>query len=207
MNTIDRKKKMAALAKEMRRAYDLGENGNLPEAIQVYGRVEGRLRAEGIESGFLLWHVAIANDNLGELEKAFHYACKALDTDPLSQPFQSSFDIVAGRVRAALAADARPVDDPSTPRLYELLVSTGEADVAAHAAMARWLLATGDMARAGKLADALVTLHPEDPLSWQCKADVARSAGEASVADECLAEAAVRGSTPAPFAVPGVAQG
>jgi len=40
-----------------------------------------------------------------------------------------------------------------------------------------------------------------------CKADVARASGDASAADECMAEAAVRGGTPEPFAVPGVAQG
>jgi hypothetical protein len=207
VNLVARKSKMAAHAKDLRRAYDLGENGKFEEAVRLYQLVEGRLRADGLESGFVLWHIAIAYDNLGELENAFHNACKALDTDPLAQPFQNSFDIIAGRVRAALASDERPVDDPSTPRLYDLLVSTGEADVPAHAAMVRWLLATGDLARAGKIAEALVTLHPEDPLSWRCKAEVARSAGDGPVADECLAEAAVRGSAPAPFAVPGVAQG
>ena len=73
--------------------------------------------------------------------------------------------------------------------------------------MARWCTATGDLARAAHLAEALVVLFPADPLSWRCKADVARASGDVVLADECIAEAAVRGSAPAPFAVPGVAQG
>jgi hypothetical protein len=97
--------------------------------------------------------------------------------------------------------------DPSTPRLYDLLSRTGEADLPSHVAMARWCAVTGDLARAGKLADALVTLFPGDPQAWRCKGEVARAAGDAATADECNAEAAMRGSAPAPFAVPGVARG
>src|SRR5512137_1061047 len=144
MNPTDRKQQMAKLSKEMRRAYDLAGDGNLAEAFRIYQGVEERLRALGHDSGFLLWHMAIANDNLGEMEKAFHYIGKALETDPLSQPFRNSFDIIVGHIRAALAAETRPVDDPSTPRLYDLLVSSGEADVPSHATMARWLVAKGD---------------------------------------------------------------
>ena len=111
------------------------------------------------------------------------------------------------RIRAALSDETRAVDDPATPRLYDILAGAGEADVMSHVAMARWCVAGGDLARAGKLAEALVTLYPGDPTSWRCKADVARATGDAGTADECMAEAAVRGGMPEPFAVPGVAQG
>ena len=67
------------------------------------------------------------------------------------------------RIRAALADEARKVDDPSTPRLYDILAGAGEADVASHVAMARWCAAGGDLTRAGKLAEALVTLYPGEP--------------------------------------------
>jgi tetratricopeptide (TPR) repeat protein len=207
MITTVRKQQVAKLSKELRRAFDLAGEGNFAEALPIYQGIAERLRALGHDSGFLLWHMAIANDNLGELEKAFHHIAEALETDPLAQPFRNSFDIIVGRIRAALAAEARAVDDPSTPRLYDLLLSSGEADVPSHAAMARFLVAKGDPGRARQLADALVVLHPGDPLSWRCKAEVARAAGDAATADACLAEAAVRGSAPAPFAVPGVAQG
>jgi hypothetical protein len=44
-------------------------------------------------------------------------------------------------------------------------------------------------------------------MAWRCKAEVARATGNAAEAEECMAEAAVRGSAPEPFAVPGVACG
>ena len=203
----NQKQQVKILSKELRRGFDLAGDGNLVEACRIYQNVAERLRVLGLDSGFLSWHLAIANENLGELEKAFHHVVAALDTDPVSQPFLNSFDVIAGRIRAALAAGSRPADDPSTPRLYDLLVSADEADVPSHAVMARWLSAKGDLARAGAIAEALVTLHPVDPISWRCKAEVARTSGDAATADACMAEAAARGSAPAPFAVPGVAQG
>ncbi|HET8723863.1 MAG TPA: hypothetical protein VFM53_06615 [Anaeromyxobacteraceae bacterium] len=179
----NRKQQLQKLAKDMRRAYDLAGEGNLAEACRIYQGVEEHLRGMGLD------------------------IVRALDVDPLSQPFQNSFDVIVGRIRAALAAGSRADDDPSTPRLYDLLVSADEADVPSHAAMARWLSAKGELDRAGTIAEALVTLHPGDPLSWRCKAEVARASGDAATADACMAEAAARGSAPAPFAVPGVAQG
>ena len=195
------------LSGEMRRGYEASEAGNPSEALKIYQGVLEKARAMGLESGFVLWNLAIVADTLGELELAFDYVRRALATDPLAQPFQNSFDIVVKRIRTALADESRAVDDPATPRLYDILACAGEADVMSHVAMARWCVAGGDLARAGKLAEALVTLYPGDPASWRCKADVARAAGDAGVADECMAEAAVRGGMPEPFAVPGVAQG
>jgi tetratricopeptide (TPR) repeat protein len=199
--------RLGKLSGEMRRGYEACEAGNHADALKIYQGVLEMAQALGIESGFVLWNLAIVADNLGELEMAFAYVRRALAVDPLAQPFQNSFDVVVRRIRAALADEARKLDDPSTPRLYEILAGAGEADVASHVAMARWCAAGGDVARAGKLADALVTLYPGEPLAWRCKADVARASGDSAVADECMAEAAVRGGTPEPFAVPGVAQG
>ena len=65
---------------------------------------------------------------------------RALATDPLAQPFQNSFDIVSKHIRTALADESRPVDDPSTPRLYDILTGAGEADVMSHVAMALSLI-------------------------------------------------------------------
>jgi tetratricopeptide (TPR) repeat protein len=197
--------RLEKLSNEMRRAYDASEAGDKAEALRIYQGVQEKLQGMGLTSGFLLWNLAIVADNLGELEKAFDYVRRALATDPLAQPFLNSFDIVVKRIRAALADEARPVDDPSTPRLYDILAGAGEADVPSHVAMARWCAAGGDLPRAEKIAEALVTLNPGDPLAWRCKADVARASGDAATADECLAEAAVRGGDPEPFAVPGTA--
>ena len=199
--------RLGKLSGEMRLGYEASEAGNPAEALKIYQGVLEKAQALGLESGFVLWNLAIVADNLGELEMAFDYIRRALASDPLAQPFQNSFDVVVKRIRAALADEARKVDDPSTPRLYDILADAGEADVASHVAMARWCAAGGDLARAGKLAEALVTLYPGEPLAWRCKADVARASGDASAADECMAEAAVRGGAPEPFAVPGVARG
>ena len=205
MNRSDAR--LGKLSGEMRRGYEASEAGNPAEALKIYQGVLEKAQALGLESGFVLWNLAIVADNLGELEMAFDYIRRALASDPLAQPFQNSFDVVVKRIRAALADEARKVDDPSTPRLYDILAGAGEADVASHVAMARWCAAGGDVVRAGKLAEALVTLYPGEPMAWRCKADVARATGDAATADECMAEAAVRGGTPEPFAVPGVAQG
>ena len=113
---------------------------------------------------------------------AFDYIRRARAGDPVAQPFLNSF-IVVKRIRAALADEARAVDDPSTPRLCNILAGAGEADVASHVAMARSCAVGGDLARARKLAEALVTLYPGEPLAWRCKADVARATGEATTAD------------------------
>ena len=206
-NTKRSDARLGKLSGEMRRGYEASEAANPAEALKIYQGVLEKAQGMGLESGFVLWNLAIVADNLGELEMAFGYINRALATDPLAQPFQNSFEIVVKRIRAALANEERTVDDPSTPRLYDILAGAGEADVGSHVAMARWCAAGGDEVRAGKLAEALVTLYPGEPMAWRCKADVARAAGDAATADECMAEAAVRGGTPEPFAVPGVAQG
>ena len=206
-NTKRNDARLSKLSGEMRRGFEASEAGNPAEALKIYQGVLEKARGMGLESGFVLWNLAIVADNLGELELAFDYVHRALATDPLAQPFRNSFDIVVKRIRAALADEARAVDDPATPRLYDILASAGEADVMSHVAMARWCVAGGDLPRAAKLSEALVTLYPGDPDSWRCKADVARASGDAGTADECMAEAAVRGGMPEPFAVPGVAQG
>ena len=206
-NTKRSDARLGKLSGEMRRGFEATEAGNPAEALKIYQAVLEKAQGMGLESGFVLWNLAIVADTLGELEMAFDYIRRALAADPLAQPFQNSFDIVVKRIRAVLADEARAVDDPSTPRLYDILADAGEADVAAHVAMARWCAAGGEVVRAGKLAEALITLFPGEPLAWRCKADVARVTGDAATADECLAEAAVRGSAPEPFAVPGVARG
>jgi tetratricopeptide (TPR) repeat protein len=195
------------MTEEMRRAYELSQAGNNAEAVKVYQGVLEQARREGLDSGYLLWNLAVVADNAGEAEMASEYVARAMALDPLSQPFQNSFEVIVKRIRTALADESRLVDDPSTPRLYDILTSAGEADGLAHVAMARWCMTGGDLPRAARLAEALVTLYPGDPAMWRLKAEVSRAAGDAATADECMAEAAARGSTPVPFAVPGVARG
>jgi tetratricopeptide (TPR) repeat protein len=195
------------LQQELRRAYDLHQEGSHVEATASYRRVHEALRRAGKVSGFVLWNLAVVADNAGEVERAFDWIVQALETDPLAVPFRNSFDVITRRLREAIAAPGRAADDPSTPRLHALLVRTGEADVPAHAAMVRWCAATGDLPRALALADALTLLHPAAREAWLCKAEVALRAGDAALHAACTAEAAALEGDPVPFAVPGVARG
>jgi tetratricopeptide (TPR) repeat protein len=200
-----RKAQLDQLAAELRRAHEAGQAGNYDEAAEIAHAVVERTKALGVSSPFALWHVAIAADNGGKLEMAIDYISRVLQLDPLDNTYRSSFGVIVKHVRAALASPERAADDPSTPRLYELLVRAGEADVCAHAAMARYWLARGDTAKAVHIADAVTLLNPTDRDAWLCRAEVARAAGDPATAQECLAEAAAVEGEPVPFSIPGVA--
>jgi tetratricopeptide (TPR) repeat protein len=202
-----RNAKLDLLMKELNRAFALQEAGKHLEAFKAYGGVLEAQQRLGVASGFTLWNLAMTADNMGELEMAFSYAVQAIETDPLAVPFRNAFDFIARRIREALAAEGRAADDPSTPRLYELLVNSGEADLTAHATMARYCAATGDHARGRTLAEAVTTLFPAEGEAWLCRAEVARAAGDQAQATACAAEAAARDAVPVPFSVPGVALG
>jgi tetratricopeptide (TPR) repeat protein len=200
-----RKVQLDHLANELRRAYDAGQAGNFDEAVDLARAVVEKAKGLGVSSAFALWQVAVAADNGGKLEMAFDYITRALQLDPLDNTYRGSFEIIAKRLRAALASPERAADDPSTPRLYELLVRAGEADVGAHSAMTRFWLAKGETAKAAQIADAVTLLNPTDREAWLCRAEVARAAGDLATAEECLAEAAAVEGEPVLFAIPGVA--
>jgi alkylated DNA nucleotide flippase Atl1 len=134
---------------------------------------------------------------------AFEELMAALEKDPLATPIRRSFDVVAGRIRAALAEPARKADDPSTPRLYALLQRTGDADVPSHVAMVRYLLAAGAPVEARALAEAMVRLHPGSQLAWETLVEVAVATGDAAGAERARIEAACVAVEPTAFAVPG----
>ena len=199
--------KLRHLLSELDRARDLFNEHEHAQALEVYRAAQEELKRLGATSAFVLWNMAIAADNMGDLPVALDLVVQAVMLDPLAIPFRNSFDIIARRIRDALAAPERKVDDPATPRLYELLTRVGGADVPAHVAMARFCAATGDLPRARAIAAATTLLHPMEREAWLCKAEVARTAGEPEEAAVCTAEAAALEGEPVPFAVPGVAQG
>jgi len=134
--------------------------------------------------------IAIALDEMGELEMAWKELEKAMRADPLALPLRHSFEIVANRVRAALVAPDRAAGDPSTPRLYGLLVQAGEADLGAHIAMARYELASGQPAGARERAVAVTKLFPASKEAWKLLAEVARAQGDDLTAAGAELEAA-----------------
>jgi tetratricopeptide (TPR) repeat protein len=190
---------------EMRRAYDLVEARQLQEAIEVYRTLLAAAAKARMASGCLHWMMAIACDYAGEMEMAFEHIEKAILEDPLAVPFRQSFDVVSGRVRAALADATRAADDPATPRLYSLLTRANEADVAAHLAMARYRLATGAPAEAAALVDAVTRIFPASREAWELKARVAQHSGDTAAADLARIEAAALAAEDPVFAVPGPA--
>jgi hypothetical protein len=199
--------KLGPVMNAIKRSVDFVNEGQHENAVKAcaFGlKVAGQL---GLTSGALFWHAAVANDYAGNWEAAFEHITRALDLDPLSEPFRTSFGIITNRIRGALTQADRAVDDPSTPKLYELLLRAGEADVACHAVMARYAAATGDLAKAKAIADAAALLFPASPEAWKVKSEVAAKAGDTATVQACAVELAALGDPMVPFAVPGVALG
>lgn len=190
---------------EMRRASELVQERRLDEAIQAYRALIAETRPLGLDTGHLHWAFGVACDYSGELEMAFEEMTTAIAKDPLCLPFRGSFDVVTGRIRAALADASRTPDDPSTPRLYALLARADEADVASHLTMARYRLATGRPDRAASLVDAVTLLHPGARDAWTMKAELATATGDTAGAEHARLEAAALGEGEPTFAIPGVA--
>jgi tetratricopeptide (TPR) repeat protein len=199
------KKTKDRLLGEMRRAYDLVQERRYGEAIEVYRALLAEAGQVGLESAHLHWAYAVACDYSGDLEMAFEQMTAAMEKDPLAPPFRNSFEIVTGRIKAALADAERADDDPSTPRLYALLQRADEADVGAHLAMARYHLATGNAAAARALVDAVTLLHTTSREAWELKAKLAAAAGDEATAEAARVEAAALGVDEPAFAIPGPA--
>lgn len=199
------KKTMDRLLGEMRRAWDLVQDRRTGEAVEVYRAVLAEARQVGLDSAHVHWAYGVACDNSGDLEMAFEQMTLAIAKDPLSPPFRHSFEIVTGRIKAALADPERAADDPSTPRLYALLVRADEVDVGAHLAMVRYHLATGNAEQARALVDAVTLLHAGSREAWEAKAKVAAAAGDTAGAEKARLEAAALTNGEPAFAIPGPA--
>ncbi|MFT3912667.1 MAG: tetratricopeptide repeat protein [Anaeromyxobacteraceae bacterium] len=197
--------KLQWMLDELARGLEL-DRSDKAAAMQVYRSVLVEAERLGVDSAYLRWVVAVTHDELGALEMAWEELEKSIAADPLSLPARRSFEIIADRVRAALRAPERAVDDPSTPRLYALLIRAGEADLGAHVAMARFELAAGRAAEARGLADAVVRLFPASREAWSLLADVARAQGDAVTAASAGLEAASAGALEPMFGVFGQAK-
>jgi tetratricopeptide (TPR) repeat protein len=198
------KKTTDRLLGEIRRAYDLVEQRRADEAVNVYRDIVAEARKVGLDSAHLHWAFAAACDYTGDLEMAFEQISIAIGKDPLAPPFRHSFEVITGRIQAALADSERAEDDPSTPRLYALLQRGETVDVPSHLAMVRYHLATGKPAEARALVDAVTLLHPASREAWEAKATVAQATDDTAAAEQARLEAAALQEEPA-FAIPGPA--
>lgn len=188
------------------RGYELVESRDPAEAMNVYRKVLAQAQNAGIVSAHLYWAYAVACDYAGELEMAFENVTAAITRDPLAMPFRNSFEVIVRRIREALCKPDRVTDDPSTPRLYALLVGSGEADVDSHVAMARYHLATGNVEASSAIADAAALFYPTERAVWDVKAAIADARGDAAAAEQARIEAAAAEAAATPFAIPGTAR-
>lgn len=202
-----RSSRLAPVMNAIKKSVELVNGNNFEEAVKACRWAIAEAKKLGVASGALFWHAAVANDYAGNWEDAFDHINRALELDPIAEPYRSSFTIITRRIRGALADASRSADDPSTPKLYEMLVRAGEADVGSHAAMARYAAATGDLAKAKAIADAATLLFPASPEAWKCRSEVAVASGDAAAVEVCAVELAGLGEPLVPFAIPGVAQG
>ncbi|MFT3912629.1 MAG: hypothetical protein QM704_00675 [Anaeromyxobacteraceae bacterium] len=191
------------LNSEAQHAGRLLDDRRYAEAREAFTTARARARKLGLDSAYLAWGLAVALDMTEETEMAFKVIAESVAMDPLNPAAQHSFDTIAWKLRATLEDPDRAAGDPSTPRIYALLLEAGEADVAAHVAMARHLDATGDTAGALRLLDSVTRLAPVSRDAWAARARVARAAGDEALAAECDAQVAALGTARIPFAIPG----
>lgn len=196
------------LLRDLDEAKEALERGDHQGGREMFERIRVAAGRHGIRSGHVAWGLAIACDYLGDLEAAMQHINEALELDPLAVPVRRSFEVITRRIREELLRPSRAADDESTPRLYEILVQAQATDdEAVHLIQARYLLTTGDLAAAQKLADAVVTIFPTSASAWTLRAELALAAGEHEAAALARAEAAALGHEPVPFSVPGRAEG
>jgi len=193
--------RLQQLLGDMTRARELTEAEHFEDARQAYLKLRGDCARAGIRSAHVAWGLAVVCDGLGEFESAMAHIKEALEIDPLAIPYQRSFATIVDRIRRVLGEESRDPEDPTTPRLYQLLVESGEGDVGSHLAMARYLRHTKNDAGAMRILDALTTLAPSCRAAWVEKALVARRLGDHARAGEADIEAAaLQARDPVPFA-------
>ncbi len=134
-------------------------------------------QALGCASASLHYQLADLLDDLGKHAQAFREVKVALHLDPFHTGATRLARNLARRLRGALRSGLRAVDDPAIPRLYALLAQGGETTLSCHVTMIRFSVATGQIARAFTLAEAVVALYPAEAQAWSMLAEVARAAG------------------------------
>lgn len=179
------------------------EKGELAEGRQILEEARALALRDGLGHGVISWRLAVVCDWMGDLEEAMGHVNEALQQEPLAPAHHRSFDIISNRIRRALTDPDRDPADPSTPRLYTLLVQHDEANTESHLAMARWHLQREEAQAAYTLLSALTVLAPTFGPGWAALAEAARQLGredEAS-AHELEARMCNTGKAP-PFSMP-----
>ena len=159
------------------------------------------------QSGHVAWWQAIVADYSERFKEAMNHIEHALRIDPICVPYHRSFDLIVDRIRKALASESRKPDDPSTPRLYRLLIGSAAAETESHLAMARHHAHQGESTAALHLLDAVTMLEPTCKAAWQLILEIARTLGDAPRAEAASLQLKALAETPTLFSIPGAAQG
>lgn len=183
------------------------EERSVDKARSILLEIAAATNRAGVISPHLQWLLAVVHDQLGDREAAFSYITTAISMDPLSIACRHSFSVITAHIRADLRSPERSADDASTPKLWELLARSGEADDETHVVMARYQFAKGNTVEAQRILDCLTTLNPACKEGWALKSIVAAKLGDQRLAEQAAAEAAVLGVRPVPFCIPGRAEG
>jgi predicted Zn-dependent protease len=184
--------RLAAMRSELLHARELLDEEDHSAAKAVLLNLRAQCLRAGTPSAHVAWSLAAACDGLGEYAEALDHAREALRLDPLSLPYLRTHDSIVTHVREALGREARRANDPTTPRLYELLLASGEGDARSHMAMARWHLHRGEDEAAARILEAVVLLSPAVAEAWTLLAHAWRTAGNEARALEAEAEASAR---------------
>lgn len=153
----------------------------------------------GIVSPSIHFDLATTLRDGGREDLAFEEIRKVLEIDPFDMTARSIARQLAQQLRESLTRTTRLADDPDVPRLYQQLVQAGEADLGCHLTLVRFALATGQLARARCVAEALITVHPAEHAAWEALARVAHAEGNEHRAAEAELECLLLGGAMSPF--------
>lgn len=186
--------KMYRLRKEFQLVTNAFEKQDFEGVKQKALALKKNAENEGIRSCYLSWTLAVAADNLNEMEDAFDHICEASRIDPFDRGVRHSYKVILDQLLELLANSDRAKDDPATPRIYERLLRQGVADVHSHIAMARYHAATGKLQEAMSLIESATLLFPTSREAWKAKAAIALIAGDTELAKKAEASAALIGA-------------
>ena len=181
--------KVQGLCERFERAQQRSQERTPSESRDDLQKLLSEANKLGLAAPDILWGLGCMSDHLRDFSAALAYCRKALDIDPLSPSYRRSWSIVVGRVREAIVDESRPVDDPELLTLCRLLATSGASDEAVHARYARLLAASGNVAEAQAVLEAVLKLSPCSAEALAVLAEIAAATDDHDLAGRVRAAA------------------
>ena len=170
------------LCRQMANIGRLNQERRFDEALEATKEAEAACIASGVTaSPFLLWSMAAAHDNVGNLLEGLVYILKAVRLDPVDYSINHSLDLVAGRVRSRLLGFEW---DDEAAEMYRRLGEEELTDDALRVAFAAYLLGNEKYVEALRVAQAVALLNPRNAKAWCIIESAAVKLGDTSLAVE-----------------------